>query len=272
MSPELSDAAIQLTGTTGRGRVIADGAVAATTLLGLARRRPVIYNAHNLESAFRPGLGSGGDRRYALGTGPARGDGRAGWSVAPTSMAPRRSLRAQRCATSPTRSTSTRSSRSLGPRTRAGCSPPTTHAPNREALAFLVGQIMPLRVESLPDATLAVTGRGLELPAGTDPRVEALGFVDDIGAVYATAACAAVPLLSGGGSPLKFSEAGWMVSVALYGKPWNRVACKPVLAAGRAAARTPLRGARIAEVRAGAAALARAARRIAALARHISAS
>ncbi len=82
-----------------------------------------------------------------------------------------------------------------------------TYAPNREALAFLVGEIMPLVWESLPDATLAVTGRGLELPAGTDPRVEALGFVDDIGAVYATAACAAVPLLSGGGSPLKFIEA-----------------------------------------------------------------
>jgi hypothetical protein len=26
--------------------------------------------------------------------------------------------------------------------------------------------------------------------------------------------------------PLDFSEAGWMVAVALNGKPWNRVACK----------------------------------------------
>lgn len=27
-------------------------------------------------------------------------------------------------------------------------------------------------------------------------------------------------------NPLDFSEAGWMVAVALNGKPWNRVACK----------------------------------------------
>ena len=27
-------------------------------------------------------------------------------------------------------------------------------------------------------------------------------------------------------NPLNFSEAGWMVSVAVNGKPWNRVACK----------------------------------------------
>ncbi len=36
-----------------RGRVIADGPIAAAALARLARRRPVIYNAHNLESAFR---------------------------------------------------------------------------------------------------------------------------------------------------------------------------------------------------------------------------
>jgi polysaccharide biosynthesis protein PslH len=34
-----------------------------------------------------------------------------------------------------------------------------------------------------------------------------LGFVDDLAAVYATARCAVVPLLQGGGSPLKLIEA-----------------------------------------------------------------
>ena len=35
------------------GRVIADGPIAAAALASLAHRRPVIYNAHNLESGFR---------------------------------------------------------------------------------------------------------------------------------------------------------------------------------------------------------------------------
>jgi glycosyltransferase involved in cell wall biosynthesis len=41
----------------------------------------------------------------------------------------------------------------------------------------------------------------------SDPRVEALGFVDDLDAVYAGARCAVVPLLQGGGTPLKLIEA-----------------------------------------------------------------
>ncbi len=41
------------------GRVIADGPIAAAALAGLARERPVIYNAHNLESGFRHELDDG---------------------------------------------------------------------------------------------------------------------------------------------------------------------------------------------------------------------
>jgi glycosyltransferase involved in cell wall biosynthesis len=37
--------------------------------------------------------------------------------------------------------------------------------------------------------------------------VRVRGFVDDLEAVYAEMACAVVPLLTGGGSPLKFVEA-----------------------------------------------------------------
>ena len=40
-----------------------------------------------------------------------------------------------------------------------------------------------------------------------DPRVETLGFVDDLRVVYAGASCAVVPLLQGGGTPLKLIEA-----------------------------------------------------------------
>ena len=43
----------RLAGDPDRGRVIADGPIAAAALAPLARKRPVIYNAHNLESGFR---------------------------------------------------------------------------------------------------------------------------------------------------------------------------------------------------------------------------
>lgn len=50
ISPELARAAASAPSET---RVIADGPVAAGALLPLARRREVIYLAHNLESGFR---------------------------------------------------------------------------------------------------------------------------------------------------------------------------------------------------------------------------
>ena len=53
VSPELAAAAEGL--ADGRERVIADDPMAAVSLKRLAKRRPVIYSAHNLESAFRPG-------------------------------------------------------------------------------------------------------------------------------------------------------------------------------------------------------------------------
>src|ERR1700722_1934674 len=55
--PELVAAANRLAEQPDRGRVIADGPVAAAALAPLSERRPVIYNAHNLESSFRHHLG-----------------------------------------------------------------------------------------------------------------------------------------------------------------------------------------------------------------------
>ena len=52
-----------------------------------------------------------------------------------------------------------------------------------------------------------MAGRGYDAPAGADPRLSVLGFVDSLQPLYERAACALVPLLSGGGSPLKFIEA-----------------------------------------------------------------
>ena len=59
VSPELAAAAAHLARAPDRGRVIADGPVAAAALARLTRKRPVIYNAHNFESGFRHELGDG---------------------------------------------------------------------------------------------------------------------------------------------------------------------------------------------------------------------
>jgi polysaccharide biosynthesis protein PslH len=67
-----------------------------------------------------------------------------------------------------------------------------------------------------------VIGRGDPDGRGHD-RVEIRGFVDDLRAAYAQSSCVVVPLLQGGGSPLKFVEA------LAYGLP---VVATPKAAAG----------------------------------------
>ncbi len=68
-----------------------------------------------------------------------------------------------------------------------------------------------------------LVGGGLEQPPSDDPRVQALGFVADLRDAYASASCAVVPLLQGGGTPLKLIEA------LAYGLP---VVATPRAAAG----------------------------------------
>jgi glycosyltransferase involved in cell wall biosynthesis len=96
------------------------------------------------------------------------------------------------------------------------------YEPNRNGLRFLLEEVFPRVWAELPDARLRVVGTGLQQPPSSDPRVEAVGFVDELSAAYASARCAVVPLLQGGGSPLKLIEA------LAYGLP--------VLATERAAA------------------------------------
>jgi polysaccharide biosynthesis protein PslH len=227
VSPELAAAAARMCDDgTARGRVIADGPVAAATVAALARRRPVVYNAHNLESARVPQLGVGGERRFARWERRLLETMAESWMVSradldgAAALAPQARLRyvpnaVDVEAIAPVKP-APRSRRALFVADH-------TYPPNREALAFLIDEVMPSVWAALPDATLAVTGRGLALPAGTDARIDALGFVDDLGAVYATAAAAVIPLLRGGGSPLKFIEA------LAYGVP---VVATPTAAVG----------------------------------------
>ncbi len=89
------------------------------------------------------------------------------------------------------------------------------YEPNRNALRFLLEEVYPRVWARLPEARLLVVGGGLNTGPrgdsrareGHDPRVLTLGFVDDLADVYGKARCAVVPLLQGGGSPLKLVEA-----------------------------------------------------------------
>jgi hypothetical protein len=212
VSPELAAAAERLAGEPGRERVIAEDAMAAVALRRLARRRPVVYSANNLESAFRPGRDPDwGSRRRLRAFERRLLEG-----VAETWMPSWADLDG---------------ARELAPGAalryvpnvvdvaaidaqRAPADPPEAllvgnfeYAPNREGLQFLVDEVMPHVWATEPRLRLTVAGRGFEAPARASERVEVLGFVERLDPLYARAACALVPLLSGGGSPVKFIEA-----------------------------------------------------------------
>lgn len=211
-SPELAAAAASLAGHPGRGRVVADGPVAAAALRSLARRRPVIYNSHNLESAFRHDVDAHrlGSRRglAAFERGlfegcaeswlPSRADMEGARALAPAAA-----LRyvpnvidVARIAPLPVRPAGS----------RALFLADFTYAPNRRGVQFLLEEVFPLVREELPDAELVLAGRGLE-PSPAQPHVSYLGYVADVATAYARADCALVALREGGGSPLKFIEA-----------------------------------------------------------------
>jgi hypothetical protein len=214
VSRELIAAVDELAEAAGRGRVIADGPIASALTEGLARRRPVIYNAHNLESAFR---------REAQ----AHGDPISGWTLP---RFERRVLRHVSEAWMVSRK-DMEGSLALAPGTPVRIVPNVVDVaaitpvleplgtrrallvadfrwpPNSEGAAFLQESVFPLVWQRLPDARLTLVGRGLPEGFASDERVEVLGFVEDLGTAYGAADCALVPLLTGGGSPLKFVEA-----------------------------------------------------------------
>jgi glycosyltransferase involved in cell wall biosynthesis len=202
VSPELAGAA---KGVQDDVRVIADGPTVAAALLPLARSRPAIYLAHNLESSFRTEDGAQLKRfeRSVLQTFseswmPTRADqlgaaGLAGPDVQ-TRYVPN-VVDLDR----------------IDPVAPAGHDKIVfigdfTYPPNRDGLSFLTEQVLPIAWQRRPALRLAVVGRGLT-EKSDDPRVEVLGFVEDLRAAYASADAVAVPLLHGGGSPLKFIEA-----------------------------------------------------------------
>jgi glycosyltransferase involved in cell wall biosynthesis len=193
----------------GADQLIADDPMAAVALAGVARRRPVIYSAHNLESAFRLDWGPR-DRledferrlieRSVETWMPSAADLAGAARLAPTARLRLVPNVVDVAAVEPVNGL---------PRAEpvALLVADFLYPPNREGLGFLLDEVMPRAWARAPTLRLHVVGRALDPPPPADPRVRFLGFVDDLEAAYAVASCAVVPLLSGGGSPLKFIEA-----------------------------------------------------------------
>lgn len=215
VSPELVRAARRLAATPDRAHVVADGPVCAAALHGLGAR--VTYNAHNLESQLRADIGDMGspallrrfERRLLARVGES-------WMVSEADMAGAREL----CPGATLRLVpNVVDAEAISPAPPPAGGPGRvllladwTYPPNVEAGRFLLQEIAPLLRAARPGTVLVLAGRDAAGALGLDaaappPGVELPGFVPDIGALYATSTCVAVPLLTGGGSPLKFVEA-----------------------------------------------------------------
>jgi len=231
VSPELA-AVVRRLAPSDATRVIADGPTEAAALAGLARRRPVIYNAHNLESAYRheleasKGLGSPEQlRRFERGVLARSSES---WMVSEADTAAARQLCPQARLRLVPNVVDVSAIAPVTPDVAARCAVFVgnfSYEPNRNGLRFLLDDVMPRVWQRLPDARLRLVGAGLDTPPSNDPRVEALGFVDDLADAYAGVSAVVVPLLQGGGTPLKFVEG------LAYGLP---VVATPRAAAGLA--------------------------------------
>jgi len=206
LSAELTSSIARLTARTS-GRVIADGPVAATATRRLPGERPAVYAAQNLETAFRAEL----DNRRA--------------------RAFERRLLSDACEVWLPSEREVRAASELCPEGRyryvpnavdvAAIEPVTrrrdekrvlvvgdfSYEPNRRALRFLLVDVLPQLRKLEPAARLAVAGKHAAELLPADDHIEHLGFVPRLAEAYAGADCVAVPLLDGGGTPLKFIEA-----------------------------------------------------------------
>jgi glycosyltransferase involved in cell wall biosynthesis len=210
--PGLGSETARLAAEDTGARVVADGPVAAAALLGLARRRAVVYSAHNLESGFRHRLSESRLTRSGLERFERRLLQRfhESWMVSEADLRGARELEpAARLRLVPN-VVDVAAVEVLPPRSgQRGVLflADMRYEPNRIAARFLLEDVMPHVWTAAPEVTLTVAGIGSDELSHPDPRVTFAGFVDEVGPLYAAAGCAAVPLLEGGGSPLKFVEA-----------------------------------------------------------------
>jgi polysaccharide biosynthesis protein PslH len=210
--PDIRGTAARLLASHPRARLIADGPVAAAALLPLAGDRPSVYSAHNLESSFRHRLGEAGMSLAALERFERLLLDRyaAAWMVSPVDMEGAAALAPDARLRLVPNVVDVSSIEPLAPRDGRRAVlfvADFAYEPNRGALRFLLEEAMPSLWRTAADVRLIVAGKGSERAGAVDPRVELRGFVPDLRALYDEAGCVAVPLLEGGGSPLKFVEA-----------------------------------------------------------------
>jgi glycosyltransferase involved in cell wall biosynthesis len=210
--PGLATATAELARRSPDATIVADGPVAAAALLPLAGRRPLIYNAHNLESSFRHRLADESIPREQLADFERLilETCAESWMVSDldlegaAELAPEASLRLV------PNVVDVASIRPVAPRNGQRLVlfvADFSYRPNREGLELLSAQVMPEVWKTSPEVKLTVAGKGSESATSADGRIEGLGFAPDLAALYEAAGCVVVPLLEGGGSPLKFVEA-----------------------------------------------------------------
>jgi glycosyltransferase involved in cell wall biosynthesis len=217
-SPELIAIGEELAQRPDRGRVIVADANSATAMMPMARRRPVIYNAHNFEPDYvRSPMGN-----HALARAMRRRYERKlislaseSWMVSRVDVESARTLVpgarvryvpnvvdvsaiAAKAVSRPSAGDSGRQILMVGD---------FTYAPNRSGRELLVNSVLPLVWQSLPDVHLKIAGRGMEDWSAPDERIEVAGFVNNLAGLYAQADCVVVPITEGAGSPVKFIEA-----------------------------------------------------------------
>lgn len=91
------------------------------------------------------------------------------------------------------------------------------YRPNAEGVKWFLRRVWPLLSAADPDIRVRLGGGGdwreVAQVCGNDPRIEFLGYIEDIDAQYRNARAAIVPVFSGGGTQIKGIEA------CLYGRP-----------------------------------------------------
>lgn len=208
LGPELIETADRLALEPGRGRVVAGDEIAALALWSVAGRRPVIYNAHNIEyERERTPLARRRMRAFERRLLARMAES---WMVSHADMRTARAL----CPSARLRyvpNVVDVAAIRPAPRARRGTHllmvGDFTYGPNRSGRAFLVEDVLPRVRAEIPDVRLTLAGRGLEGWAAPDANIAVAGFVPDLGTAYAGADCVVVPLVEGAGTPLKFVEA-----------------------------------------------------------------